>query len=314
MDVTILELVEVTDNVAYIQGAVNIGILRNRERCAVIDTGLDKDSGRSIRKSLEAEGLRLEAIINTHSHADHFGGNNYITRNLNAEVYAPSIESGIIQNPILEPIYLFHGATPIRNLRNKFVLAKPSPVDHIIEPGKLEIIGLEVEITPLPGHCFNQVGVMVDDVLFCADTVFSERVIDKYRIPVVQDVRSHLETLEALKGKECSMFIPAHTKPVEDISGLVTKNRATTLGIIGDIKALLNEPKTTEHVMSELCTGYGLDLTVIQQYYLIHMTIMAYLGYLYDEKQIDIQMEGNLLRWKLSPRPPTRTGPSPTRG
>ena len=301
MGVTILELIVVTGNVAYIPGAVNIGVLRNGERCAVIDTGLDRDSGRNIRKALEAEWLKLEAIINTHSHADHFGGNDYLTRTLKAKVYAPSIESGIIENPILEPVYLFHGATPIRNLRNKFVLAKPSPVDHIIEPGKLEIIGLEVEIIPLPGHCFNQVGVLVDNVLFCADTVFSERVIDKYRIPVVQDVGSHLETLDKLKGMECIKFIPGHTKPVEDIRGLVAKNIATTRGIIDDIKALLDEPKTTERVMSELCTSYGLDLTVVQQYYLIHMTIMAYLGYLYDEKLIDIEIEGNLLQWKFSP-------------
>jgi len=296
-----MELVTVTDYVAYIPGAVNIGVLRNGERCALIDTGLDKDSGRGIRKVLEAEGLRLEAIVNTHSHADHFGGNDYLARNLKAEVYAPSIESGIISNPILEPIYLFHGATPIRNLRNKFVLAKPSPVDHVIEPGRLEVIGLEIEIISLPGHCFNQVGVLVDNVLFCADTVFSERVIDKYRIPVVQDVGSHLETLDRLNGMDHDLFVPAHTKPVEDIKGLVAKNVATTQGIIDDIKQLLDEPKTTERVMSELCTGYGLDLSVVQQYYLIHMTIMAYLGYLYDEKQIDIEMEGNLLRWKLSP-------------
>ncbi len=296
-----MELEAVTGNVAYIPGAVNIGVLRNGERCAVIDTGLDKDSGRNIRKTLEDEGLKLEAIINTHSHADHFGGNDYLARNLKAEVYAPSIESGIIQNPILEPIYLFHGATPIRNLRNKFVLAKPSPIDHIIEPGKLEIIGLEVEIIPLPGHCFNQIGVLVDNVLFCADTVFSDRVIDKYRIPVVQDVGSHLETLDRLNGMEHALFIPAHTKPVEDIKELVAKNMATPQGIIRDIKIILDEPKTTERVMSELCTSYGLDLTVVQQYYLIHMTIMAYLGYLYDEKQIDIGMEGNLLRWKLNP-------------
>jgi glyoxylase-like metal-dependent hydrolase (beta-lactamase superfamily II) len=296
-----MDLVTVTDNVEYIPGAVNIGVLRNGERCALIDTGLDKDSGRKIRKVLEAEGLKLEAIINTHSHADHFGGNDYLVRNLKAEVYAPSIESGIIQNPILEPIYLFHGATPIRNLRNKFVLAKSSPVDHIIKPGRLEVIGLEVEIVPLPGHCFNQVGVLVDNVLFCADTVFSERVIDKYRVPVVQDVKSHLETLDRLGGMEHDLFIPAHTKPVDDIKGLVAKNVATIQGIIKDIKELLDEPMTTERVMSELCTGYGLDLTVVQQYYLIHMTVMAYLGYLYDEKQIDIEMEGNLLRWKISP-------------
>ena len=296
-----MELVAVTDNVAYIPGAVNIGVLRNGERCAIIDTGLDKDSGRGIRKVLEADGLTLEAIINTHSHADHFGGNDYLARNQKAKVYAPSIESGVIQNPILEPIYLFHGATPIRNLRNKFVLAKSSPVDHIIEPGKIEIIGLEVEVVPLPGHCFNQIGVLADNILFCADTVFSERVIDKYKIPVVQDVGSHLETLDRMGGMDHDMFVPAHTRPVEDIKELVAKNVSTTQGIIDDIKQLLDGPKTTEHVMSELCTSYGLDLSVVQQYFLIHMTIMAYLGYLYDEKQIDIEMEGNLLRWKLSP-------------
>ena len=296
-----MELVGVTDNVAYIPGAVNIGVLRNGKRCTVIDTGLDKNSGRSIRKVLEAEGLKLEAIINTHSHADHFGGNDYLARNLNAEVYVPAIESGIIQNPILEPIYLFHGATPIRNLRNKFVLAKPSPVDHIIGPGKLEVIGLDLEIIPLPGHCFNQIGVLVDNVLFCADTVFSERVINKYKIPVVQDVGRHLDTLEKLRVMEHNLFVPAHTKPVEDIKELVTKNISTTHGILDDIKRILEEPKTTERVMSKLCTDYELDLTIVQQYYLIHMTIMAYLGYMYDEKQIDIEMEENLLRWKISP-------------
>ena len=296
-----MELVGVTDNVAYIPGAVNIGVLRNGKRCTVIDTGLDKNSGRSIRKVLEAEGLKLEAIINTHSHADHFGGNDYLARNLNAEVYVPAIESGIIQNPILEPIYLFHGATPIRNLRNKFVLAKPSPVDHIIGPGKLEVIGLDLEIIPLPGHCFNQIGVLVDNVLFCADTVFSERVINKYKIPVVQDVGRHLDTLEKLRVMEHNLFVPAHTKPVEDIKELVTKNISTTHGILDDIKRILEEPKTTERLMSKLCADSELDLTIVQQYYLIHMTIMAYLGYMYDEKQIDIEMEENLLRWKISP-------------
>lgn len=292
-----MELVEVSKNIAYIPGAVNIGVLRNDERCAVIDTGLDKDSGKKIRKALESEGLKLEVIINTHSHADHFGGNAYLTRNLKAKVYAPSIESGIIQNPILEPVYLFNGATPIRNLRNKFVLAKPSPVDMVLEPGKLEVIGLEVEIIPLPGHCFNQIGILFEDVLFCADTVFSRRVLEKYRIPVVQDVKNQLETLGKLAEMSYSFYVPAHTKPKEDIKELVQSNLETTQGIIGDIKRLIESPKTTEQVVSELATLYGLDLTVVQQYYLIQMTVMAYLGYIYDEKMSEIKMENNQLFW-----------------
>lgn len=295
-----MESASVSENIGYIPGAVNIGVIRNGGDAVLIDTGLDKDSGRKALRLLEEQGLTLKAIINTHSHADHFGGNAYLVRNSGAKVYAPSIESGIIQNPLLEPIYLFHGATPIRNLRNKFVLAKPSPVDVVIEPGKLEVIGLELEIVPLPGHCYNQIGVLFDDVLFCADTVFSTRVLEKYRIPVVQDVKNHIETLEKLAESSHRYYIPAHTRPREDIKEITQKNLNTTHRIIEDIKKILETPKSTEHVVSELASMYGLDLTVVQQYYLIQMTVMAYLGYLYDEKITEIEMSENNLYWKIS--------------
>ena len=170
----------------------------------------------------------------------------------------------------------------------------------MIEPGKLEIIGLEVEIIPLPGHCFNQIGVLIEDILFCADTVFSTRVLKKYRIPVVQDVKSHLETLDKLAKTNHSYYVPAHTRPREEIGELVQKNLDTTLGIIDDIKKIVKTPKTTEQVVSELATKYGLDLTVVQQYYLIQMTIMAYLGYMYEEKNTEIKMENNQLFWLLN--------------
>ena len=99
-----MSMEHITEQVAFIPGAVNVGVIKSGAEAAVIDTGLDKDSGRAIRKALEDEGLALKAIVNTHSHADHFGGNDYLTRNLGAEVYAPEVEAGIIQNPILEPL------------------------------------------------------------------------------------------------------------------------------------------------------------------------------------------------------------------
>jgi glyoxylase-like metal-dependent hydrolase (beta-lactamase superfamily II) len=294
-----LKIKKVTDNVGYILGGVNMGVITNNHEAVLIDTGLDKDNGRKTLRVLEEEELELKAIINTHSHADHFGGNAYLTRNTDAIVYAPSLESGIIQNPLLEPVYLFHGANPISNLHNKFVLADASPVDHILEPGKLSIIGLALEVIPLPGHSFNQIGVQIDDILFCADTVFSRRVIEKYKIPVVQDVGNHLKTLENLKNMEHRLFVPAHTKPTDDLSDLLDLNMETTYSILKDIKKILCEPKTTEDVQSELGAKYGIDLSVVQQYYLIHMTLMAYLGYLYDSKQADINIRDNRLFWSI---------------
>jgi len=292
-----LTLIEVADGVAYMPGAVNIGVIRAGGEAAVVDTGLDKDSGREIRKTLEEEGLKLRAIINTHSHADHYGGNDYLTRNLGAEVYAPEVEASIIQSPILEPLYLFHGAAPIDSLRNRFVMAKPSPVHHVLQPGKATVIGREIEIVPLPGHSLNQVGVLVDGALFCADTVFSERVIDKYRIPVVQDVGSHLETLERLGKTRHRLYVPSHTEPVADTTPLTQLNLDTTNRILGDVQSILSEPKTSEQVQAELCTLYGLDLDVVQQYFLIHTTVMAYLGHLHETKRIRAELRGNSLFW-----------------
>ena len=292
-----MELKHVAEGVAYIPGAVNVGVITNGDKATLIDTGLDRDSGRNIRRLLEADDLKITAIVNTHSHADHFGGNDYLVRNTGATVYAPPVEAGIIQNPLLEPIYLFHGAAPIRNLRNKFVLAKPSPVHHILEPGMTTIEDRELVIVPLPGHSFNQVGVLVDDVLFCADAVFSERVIEKYRIPVVQDVGSHRETLKTLRETSHALYVPSHTKPTGDITALADRNLEVVESITSDILGLLDEPKTTSEVQSELCTGYGLDLDIVQQYYLLHTTIMAYLGSLYEEKTLEISLEGNTLRW-----------------
>lgn len=293
-----MSLEHITEHVAFIPGAINVGVVKSGAEAAVIDTGLDKDSGRAIRKALEDEGLALKAIINTHSHADHFGGNDYLVRNLGAEVYASEVEAGIIQNPILEPLYLFHGAAPISGLRNRFVLAKPSPVHHILQPGKITIIGAELEIVALPGHSLNQVGVLADGVLFCADTVFSERVIDKYRVPVVQDVGSHLKTLKALSETSHNLYVPGHTKPTKNITGLVDRNLEATQGILSDVYGLLDEPRTSEQVQAQLCTSYGLDLDAVQQYYLIHTTVMAYLGHLHEEKKITAELKDNTLCWK----------------
>jgi len=292
-----VELKHITEGVAYIPGAVNVGVIINGDKATLIDTGLDRDSGRNIRRLLEAEGIKITAIVNTHSHADHFGGNDYLVRNTGAEVYASSVEAGIIQNPLLEPIYLFHGAAPIRNLRNKFVLAKPSPVHHILETGMTTIEDRKLMIVPLPGHSFNQIGVLVDDVLFCADAVFSGRVIEKYRIPVVQDVGSHRETLKTLRETSHTLYVPSHTEPTGDITALVDVNLGVVESITSDILGLLDEPKTVSEIQSGLCTGYGLDLDVVQQYYLIHTTLMAYLGHLYEEKTIEIKLEDNTLRW-----------------
>jgi hypothetical protein len=42
------------------------------------------------------------------------------------KVYATRVEASVMASPMLEPLYLFSGAQPPRELQHKFLLAKPS--------------------------------------------------------------------------------------------------------------------------------------------------------------------------------------------
>lgn len=73
------ELIPITEQSYYIQSPVRIGLVRlDGQNVCLIDSGNDKDAGRKVRKILDERGWRLTAIYNTHSNADHIGGNRYL--------------------------------------------------------------------------------------------------------------------------------------------------------------------------------------------------------------------------------------------
>jgi len=192
-----MELKKITELVYYIPNPANIGVVKDGEKSVIlIDTGLDDDTGKKVLRLLEENGLFPKAIVNTHSHADHCGGNRYIKERTGATIYASEIESAIIQYPLLEPLYLFSGASPLRDLQNKFLMAQSSSVDHVIKKDerKLKFDEIELGIVPLSGHTLNRIGIEADNVLFCADSLFSEDVLKKHKIPFYVDIDRARET------------------------------------------------------------------------------------------------------------------------
>ena len=76
------ELIQVANNTYYVNCPAKIGVYRcNDTDIFLIDSGNDKDAGRKVRRVLQAEGWQVKAILNTHSHADHTGGNRYFQQN-----------------------------------------------------------------------------------------------------------------------------------------------------------------------------------------------------------------------------------------
>lgn len=145
------ELEKVGSKTYYLKNVTNIGIyIEEDNKVWIIDSGNDKDAGKKILKVIEENGWNIKGIINTHSNADHIGGNRLIQDRTNCEVLSNGIENNFIKSPILEPSFLY-GGKPFKELTNKFLLAKPT--DNVKEikdnlPKGLEVFNLE-------GHFFD---------------------------------------------------------------------------------------------------------------------------------------------------------------
>src|SRR5947209_13826210 len=104
-----------------------------------------------------------------------------------------------MSGPILEPLYLFSGAQPPRELQHKFLLAKPCLVDSVLEGNEQAIDHIPLQVISLPGHSIEQVGVAFGKTLFVGDAFLTPEILDKHRIPFYTDIQAGLTTLFALK-------------------------------------------------------------------------------------------------------------------
>ena len=288
------ELIQVSDRSYYIQCPAKIGLVRlNDTDVCLIDSGNDKDAGRKVRQILDSNNWRLTAIYNTHSNADHIGGNKYLQGQTGCKIFAPGIECDFTQHPVLEPSFLY-GGYPCKELRHKFLMAQESNVEYLTR----EVVPEGFEIIDLPGHFFDMVGFRTpDDVIYLADCLSSRETLDKYQVGFIYDVEAYIKTLEMVKTLKAKMFVPAHAQVTEDISELAQYNIDKVQEIAERIVALCEEPAYFEMILSKLFTEYALTMN-FEQYVLVGSTVRSYLAWLKDTGRINAKFDNNMLLWE----------------
>lgn len=288
------ELIQITERSCYIQSPARMGLIKlDDQRVCLIDSGNDKEAGRKVRKLLDANGWQLTAIYNTHSNADHIGGNHYLQGQTGCKIYAPGIECAFTQYPILEPAFLY-GGYPCKDLRHKFLLAQESQALELTP----ECLPQDLSLIPLPGHFFDMSGFRTsDDVVYLADCLSSRETLDKYQITYIYDVAAWLETLEQVKSMSARLFVPAHAPVTEDIAPLAQYNIDKVAEIAEKILELCREPLIFEHILQKLFTDYGLSMN-FEQYVLTGSTVRSYLSWLKDTGRLDAFFDCNQLFWR----------------
>lgn len=288
-----MELIKVGEKTYYIKNPTNIGIYKiDDENVYLIDTGNDKDAGKKILKIVEEQGWKVKGIISTHSNADHIGGNKVIQDRTSCKILANRIEKCFTENPILEPSFLY-GGHPFQELKNKFLLAKPSIVEQVENnlPEGLETFELK-------GHFFDMIGIKTsDNIYFLGDSLFSEETIMKYHLFFIYDVKEFLNTLDYLETLEGKLYIPSHTEATDNIGNLISMNRKKVLEIINEIEKLCESEKTFEEILKSIFDQYNLNMN-LNQYVLVGSTVKSYLSYLEDEGKICYEFKDNQMLWK----------------
>lgn len=292
------EIRELTPGCLYMESPAKIGILRLAENeVCLIDSGSDKEAGRKVRQQLDANSWRLKAIYNTHSNADHIGGNAYLQKQTGCRIYAPGIECDFTRYTILEPSFLY-GGYPFSELRHKFLLAQESDVIPLTD----DVLPEGVTALPLPGHFFDMTGFEVLDdgkkVIYLADSLSGESTLEKYRIGFIYDVGRYLETLEKVKKLEADIFVPSHAAVTDNIAPLAQTNIDNVLENGEIILEICSEAVCFETVLKKLFDRYGLTMNA-QQYVLVGSTVRSYLTWLKETGRLEMIFESNMMLWKI---------------
>ena len=288
------ELVQVGANSYYIDCPAKIGLyVANPSQVYLIDSGNDKDAGRKVRQILDQKGWKLSAILNTHSNADHIGGNRYLQTQTGCRVFANGIEAAFTRHPLLEPSFLY-GGYPCSELRHKFLLAQDSDPLLLTDPAYPK----EIESFLLPGHFFDMVGFRTpDDVVYLADCISSESTLEKYGIPFIYDVGAYLQTLDAVEAMQAAVFVPAHAEANANVKPLVQYNREKVLRVADRLLAVCQAPVTFECALKAMFDQYNLEMS-FAQYALVGSTVRSYLAWLKDSGKLSVQFSDNQMLWQ----------------
>ena len=271
-----MTLAQIAGPAHYIAGRVNIGVIVGDGQAAFIDTGLDESAARKAVQAVEQAGLRGVAVINTHAHADHCGGNAFLKKRTGAAIYAPAIEAAFIQHTEIEPFYLF-GAAPFPAIDSKWFHAAPSLVDQILGT-TLSVCGMELQILPMPGHSINQVAVLTADAAFLGDAVMAPALLERYPIQYCYDVAAHRATLARLGELRKAWYVGAHFPPSQDVEGLVAANRRNLERTADAVLAAVAPAATTEEVVAGTTEALGVLSMDASAYLLNAAAIKAHLS------------------------------------
>lgn len=291
---------------------LSIGVYIKDKKAVLIDSGIDTETAKAVDKLLVKEGCTLEAIINTHYHADHCGGNQYFQgKYKDLKIFATKSERGFIESPTLEPSCFCGTAAPFAALQNKFMQAPPSEVTDVIKEYKdqnITILGETFKIVTLPGHTAGMVGVITpDNVFYCGDAIFRGDTFNKHAVLFYTDIQATFNTLDKIATlanvEKCVFYHGGLMPETENLKDITDAHKQKVTKIGDAIFKILQDSDGHKLSLDDLNAKVIEELKVpqnVMQYMLNKTVVNAYLTYFEQQKRIALAMQNGKLEFVVS--------------
>ena len=287
-----MELKQIGPKTFCIEHDTNIGIhFTDDGRMYLIDTG-SKGDGEKIDEILSREGWVPSCIINTHTHIDHIGGNEFLMRKYGIPAYCTDYDMAFAHYSELEAAYM-NGGYPAEKLRTIFA-----------HPGMIGFRSLEKETpdgidwTYLPGHSFGMIGIRTsDDIWFLGDSYLSRSFLKQYTFGFIYNVEAYIDTLKKLKEFKGALFVPSHGIIETDIVPTLEQNLRSVTEMCGMICETCREYRGQDEILKQMYERLRMHARPAQ-HALLSSTLKSYLTYLQDRNKLECRFVDNIMKWR----------------
>ena len=287
-----MELKQIGSKTFCIEHDTNIGIhFTDDGRMYLIDTGSEGD-GEKIDEILSREGWVPSCIINTHTHIDHIGGNEFLMRKYGIPAYCTDYDMAFAHYSELEAAYM-NGGYPAEKLRTIFA-----------HPGMIGFRSIEKETpdgidwTYLPGHSFGMIGIRTsDDIWFLGDSYLSRSFLTQYTFGFIYNVEAYIDTLKKLKEFKGALFVPSHGIIETDIVPTLEQNLRSVAEMCSMICETCREYRGQDEILQQMYERLRMHARPAQ-HALLSSTVKSYLTYLQDRNKLECRFVDNIMKWR----------------